>query len=308
MGYKVKVKKISVVNESGDRVVVLNCYLADSAGVAVKSLDGGAIGFDVRAPNSSIPEPMTPTYLDDLVKAQIAVKYNRYLLATVVPVHGSKKLSFSSSDIEKLFIGLVVTGPGIASSATVASITSPTEIQLSSSLALQLVGSTTSPSFTLSGSTVLDSTTVTVSSTANIVNGMNISGTGIPYGSIVTSVATGTTVIINQKATATGSATYTFSTVSDSVYLNATSSYFNSLLYEDLTISGPSTIPRDTTILEVISATKIKLSNNATGTASSQTCTISGYPTYYFDAASLTLDLSEVEEIVNEPIINFSNL
>jgi len=308
MSYKVKVKKTSIVHEAGDRVLVMNCYLADSAGVAVKSIDGGEIGFDVRAPSSSLPDPVTTTYLVDLVKKQIAIKYNRYLMVTTKPTHNTNKLIFNSSDVDKLFIGLTITGPGISTSETLTSITSTTEIQLSGTLALQVTGSTTAPSFTLSGTTTLDSTTVGVSSTANLVNGMNISGTGIPYGSIITSIVNSVSILINQKATATGTPTLTFSTVANSIYFDATSSYFNSLLYEGLTISGPSTIPRDTTISQVVSATKIQLSNNATGSASGQIATISGYPTYYFDAAYLTLDVTEVEEIYTLPIINFENL
>jgi hypothetical protein len=306
MGYNVKVKKISVVNEADDRVLIMNCYLADNAGVAIKSIDGGEIGFDVRAPSSSIPDPVTTTYLIDIVKQQIVAKYNRYLVATKTPTHGSNKLTFNSSDIDKLFIGLIVTGPGISTSSILNSITSTTEIQLSTPLALQVIGSTTAPTLALSGSTTVDSTTVGVSSTTSLTNGMTISGTGIPYGSIITSIVNSTSIIINQKATATGSPTMTFGTVTNSIYFDATASYFNSLLYEDLIISGPSTIPRDTTISEVVSATRVKLSNNATGSISGATATISGYPTYYFDAYSLTLNTTEVEELLT--IVNFENL
>jgi len=309
MAYKVKVKRISVVNEAGDRVVIIHCYLMDSNGTPFKSIDGGDIGFDIRAPKSApIPNPVPTTYLPNLAKEQIAIKYNRYLTVTSTPTHGGNRLFFSSTNVEKLFTGLTVTGPGLTSPTTLSSITGSTEIQLSTTLNLHVIGSTTAPSFSYTGTTVLDSTTIaSMSSTANITSGMLITGTGIPYGTTVLSVVSSDTITITQRATVSGTATFTFSTDPESAYLNITTPYFASTVYENLTISGTS-IPRDTTINEVISTTKIKLSNNATGSSSSQTYNISGSPIYYFDTSNLTLDTSELTAISELPIINFANL
>ena len=309
MAYKVKVKKISVANEAGDRVVIIHCYLMDSSGTPFKSIDGGDIGFDVRVPKSApVPNPVPTVYLPNLAKAQIAIKYNRYLTVTSTPTHGGNKLLFSSNNVDKLFTGLTVTGAGLATPATLSSITGPTEIQLSANLNLQVTGGTTAPSLTYTGTTVLDSTTISsMSGTTNIASGMVITGTGIPYGTTVLSVVSSSSITITQKATVSGTATFTFSTNPESAYLNATTPYFTSTVYEGLMISGTS-IPRDTTINEVITTSKISLSNNATGSSSSQVYSISGSPIYYFDTANLTLDTSELTAISQLPIINFANL
>jgi len=309
MSYIVKVKKISVVNEVGDRVVVINCYILDSAGTAIKSIDGGEIGFDIRAPKSApLSDPILTNYLPDLAKDQIKKKYNRYLTVTTTPTHGSNKLLFNASDIDKLFTGLTVTGPGITSATTLTSITTPTEIQLSSNLTLQLTGSTTSPSLTPTGTTTLDSAIITLmSSTTGIVGGMFVSGTGIPYGSTVLSVNSASSITLTQKATASNSGvTFTITTVADSIYLTTVIALFTSTVYEGLTISGTS-IPRNTTIDEVINSTKVKLTNNATG-ASTSTRTISGSPVYYFDTSNIVFDTSELSNISDLPLINFDQL
>lgn len=306
MAYTIKVKKISIVNETGDRVVMINCYLTDSFGTVFKSIDGG-IGFDVRAPKSSVPLTGISTWLVNLAKDQINKKYNRYLTVTTSPTHNTNKLLFSSADIEKLFIGLTVTGPGITSGTTLQSITTPTEIQISSNLVLQVTGNTTAASLTQTGTTTLDSTTITsMPNTTNISAGMTISGTGIPYGTTVLSVISSSSISITQKATASGTATFTFYTNPDSIYLNITNpvSYFNEI-YEGLTVSGTN-IPRNTTIYSYLTTTKVQLTNNTTGTGTGLTFTISGSPVYYFDASNLSLVTTEVANVAN--IINFSNL
>ena len=378
MNYKVKVKKISVVTEAGDRVIVIRCFLIDSNGTIFIPSTSGELGFDIRVPKSSMPNPVTATYLINLVKAQIVVNYNNYLTVTSTPVQSSNKLDFSSANISKLFIGLTITGPGLfplttytgtttntsstitamssttnihagmlvtgigittgttvisttintvtisqpataSGSAvsfiftdTVTSITSPTEVQISSGINLQVIGTTTAPSFSLTGTTTTGgslsaNTTITglTPNTSNIVLGMNITGTGIPYGTTVLSIVSSSSITISQQATASGTTTLTFSTNPASAYLTASTSYFISTIYEGLTITG-SSIPRNTTISQVQSPTSILLSNNATGTSSLATYSISGSPVYYFDASNLSLDTTEVANLLN--IITFSNL
>jgi len=440
MSYKVKVKKISVVNEAGDRVVIITCYLMDTAKTALQAVDG-SITFDVRVPKSApIPNPVPSTYLANLAKTQIAQKYNRYLTATTTPTHGSYNILFNSTDVAKLFTGLTVTGPGIFSTtytgnttlnsniitsmsntsglsagmiitgttipsgttitlinsltqitisqnATAAasttnltfpvilnSISAPTQIQLSVPLVLQLTGTTTAPYITLTGTTIptvtltgtvttgsgvitmasttgiavgmnvtgayipsntvvtsittnisitinqtaigsgstslsfaKDSTIISMASTTGIVVGMSVSGVYIPSGSIVTAINTNSSITINQKATGSGSVSLTFTTVTNSIYLTSSTSYFTSTIYEGLSIAGPSTVPRNTTISQVISPTQIQLSNNATDAATG-TSTISGSFIYYFDTVNLVLDTSELTNISSLPIINFANL
>lgn len=62
-------------------------------------------------------------------------------------------------------------------------------------------GSTVGTGVTTSGST-----TITCASTATMFPGQQISGTGIPTGTVVASITNGTTAVLTQAATATGSA------------------------------------------------------------------------------------------------------
>lgn len=66
---------------------------------------------------------------------------------------------------------------------------------------------------TLTGSTVINSTTITLTSTATIDNTYGVSGTGINQACYINSIDSGTTATLSQPATATGSATYTFTKV-----------------------------------------------------------------------------------------------
>ena len=176
--YKVKVKKIGIVNEAGDRVVLITCYIVDFYGVALKAVDN-SITFDVRVPKSApIPSSIATTYLPDLAKAQIAKKYNRYLTATYTPTHGSNKLLFYSTDVDKLFVGLTVTGPGIMNSYTV----------------------------TYTGNTTISNNIITsMSSVVGLFVGMLITGTNIPSGSTIQYINSSSSITLSQNAIATAS-------------------------------------------------------------------------------------------------------
>jgi len=352
MSYKVKVKKIGIVNEAGDRVVLLTCYLVDSLGVALQAVDG-SITFDVRVPKSKIPTLNLPSDLIGLVKNQIAVKYNRYLTVTYTPTHASNRLLFSSTDVSKLFTGLTVTGPGIPTSyfstsatgnttvssgiitsiatygivsgmlitgtgipsgtfvstvspssitisqnATVTgtgtfvfssptilnSITTPTEIQLSIPLVLQLASATVSPSLTATGNTTIDSFTYTgnttinnstisgITTTAGIMPGMTITGAGISSSTTVLTVLTNS-ITISQNATATATGvTLTFSGYTYSNVITGMSSTTN--IATGMSISGTS-IPYGSTVLTINSSTSITINQKATAINTGITFTFS---------------------------------
>jgi hypothetical protein len=138
---------------------------------------------------------------------------------------------------------------------------------------------------------------------------MSVTGTGIPYGSTILSINSSVSINITQNATASGTGnTFTFKTVADSIYLTTTPPYFNSTVYEGLTVTGPSTIPRNTKIDQVITTTKVKLTNNTTDTASGTTTISGGSFIYYFDTVNLSLDTSELSNISDLPLIYFTNL
>lgn len=303
--YTLKVKKISVENESGDTTVIVTCYLLDGNNISFKNSNGELDTFTIRAPKSSLPLSGYLTYLTGLATAQIAYKYNKTLSA--VGVDGSDTLTLSEADIKSVFIDMKVSGPGISTTLDVESITSVSNIKLSGDLTLEHTGNTTAPTFTHTGDTTISSNTITnMSATTNIVEGMVVSGLGIPSGAVVISILSSTSIVISQNALATNAGiTLTFSTNANSQYVTSLNPAIFTTKYEGLTITGTN-IARNTTVLETISTSSIKLSQNATGGATGATYVISGTPTYYFDTAGWTVTYSGLQKVVD--IIDFSNL
>ena len=337
MAYKLKVKKISIANEAGDRVAVFNCYLVDAVGVAFKPVGSSQIGFNIRIPKSSavitctgtlnssnitvtamtstlniaigmyvsgtgVPSGTTvasivsptsitlsqaatitgsPTLtftanLTNIAKDQISKNFNRTLTVTTSPTDSSNKLLFSSNDVSQLFLGLTVTGAGVTTTPAtwLTSITTPTEIQVSSNLTMQIQGTTVAPSYSYSGTTAayvtftytgtlsLSSITVTaMTSTTNIVAGMSVSGTGIPAGTTVATIASSSSITLSQAATVAGSPTLTFN--SNPTIITGMPSGSTANLSGGMTVSGTG-IPYGSTILSIISLTSISITQNAT--------------------------------------------
>ena len=303
--YTLKVKKISVNNEAGDTTVIVTCYLLDSNNISFKNSNGEVDTLTIRAPKSSIPLSGYLAYLTGLATAQIAYKYNKDLSAT--GVHNSNQLTLSEMDLKNLFIDLRVSGVGITSTLDLDSITSVSNIKLSGNVTLQFTGNTTSPTFTKTGDTTISTNVISnMSSTTGILGGMVVTGTGIPNGAVVVSILSSTDIVISQNALASNAGiTLTFSTDSNSQYLTSLSPAIFTSKYEGLTITGPS-IAKSTTILEVVSTSTVKLSQNATGGTTGGTYLISGTPIYHFDTAGLTVDYTSLQKVVD--IIDFSNL
>jgi hypothetical protein len=132
--YYVKVKKISVENESGDQVVVVTCYLVDGNGITFKSTNNEVDTFTIRAPKTSVPLSSILTYLEGLAYTQISYKYSKSLAAT--GSHGSSVLQLSEADLKNVRIGHLVSGPGISTTLSVTSIKSVSEAILSGTLTL----------------------------------------------------------------------------------------------------------------------------------------------------------------------------
>jgi hypothetical protein len=304
--YTLKVKKISVANESGDSVVIVTCYLVDSNGIAFKNSNGEVDTFTIRAPKSSVPLSGILAYLEGLAEDQILFKYTQELNA--VGTDSSDILMLSESDIKKVFIDHTVSGVGISTNLNLDSIKSTTEAILSGDLTLEFTGNTTSPSFTRTGNVVISSNVISNVSpnTTGIVGGMSISGYGIPNGAVVIAINSSSQIVISQNALAsTTGATLTFSTDSESAYATSLNPAIFTTVYEGLTIEGPS-IPRDTTILTVESTSRVKLSQNATATTTSGTYVISGSPLYTFDPAGWTVDYADLSKVTD--IIDFTEL
>lgn len=305
MSYTLKVQKINVVYEAGDSVVEVVCYLSDPNGIAFKNSNNEVDTFIIKAPKTSIPGSGVLAYLTGLASDEIAYKYTKQLAAT--GAHNSALLRMSESDVKNLFVDLKVSGVGIATSANLVSIKSSTEILLSDNLTLEYTANTTAPSFTITGDVASASNIISnVSSVANVVNGMTISGYGIPNGATVLAINSPTSITMSQNALSTNAGiTLTLATDSESQYLTSLNPAIFTTAYEDLLVSGPSLL-RDTTILEVETTSRAKLIQNATGATTAGTYVISGSPTYSFDASNLVIDYSALQTVVD--IIDFTEL
>jgi hypothetical protein len=308
--YFLKVKTISVTNEAGDSVVELRSHLADSAGVAFTTQTGNGRTLDtftIRAPASSLPGSGYLAYLTALAQDELAKHYNVALEGTAE--HGGDTLLMSEDDISgNLFIGLQADGPGLAAPETLDSIISPTEILLSGTFNMDFTGNSTSPEISRTGNVTLDSPTISgMSSTTGLEGGMIVDGFGIPSGAVILAVNSGTEIVISQNALATtGGASLTFTTNAESAYLDSLSPAIFDDRYMDLGITGPN-LPADTIISEVVSSSRVRLSQNATGSNTGATYSIGdNIISYDFDTSTLTVDYSDLQRVVD--IINFSVL
>jgi hypothetical protein len=304
--YYVKVKKISVENESGDQVVVVTCYLVDGNGITFKSTNNEVDTFTIRAPKTSVPPSNILTYLEGLAYTQISYKYSKSLTAT--GSHGSSVLQLSESDLKNVRIGHLVSGPGISTTLSVTSIKSVSEAILSGTLTLQYTGNTTAPSFTKTGNVVSGSNVISgMSSTTSIVGGMVVSGYGIPSGTTVLAVNSLTEIVVTQNAlSSTTGATLTFSTDAESAYVDTISPAILTTAYEGLIIEG-TTIPRDTVIEQTVSTSRLKLQGvTATAASTGATYLISGSPSYYFDVSGWTIDYTSLQKVID--VIDFTEL
>ena len=305
MSYFLKVKKISVVYESSDSVVIITGYLTNAAGMAFKNANDEVDTFTIRAPKSSVPPSGILAYLTDLAQSQFSLKYNQQLSG--LGSNASDILTLSETDIKKVFIDHTVSGVGITTTENVDSIKSTTEIILSGNLTLSYTGNTTSPSFTKTGDVASGSNVITnMSSTSNILGGMTVAGYGIPSGAVVSTINSVTEIVISQNALASSvGAILTFATDAECNYLSSLSPAIFTTGYENLSVTGPA-IPKNTTVLEVISTSRLKLSQPATATTTGGTYVISGSPKYLFDASGWTVDYSALQKVVD--IIDFTEL
>jgi hypothetical protein len=303
MAYILKAKIIDVVNEAGDSTVVLTCHLTDDFGVPFTTASDTIDSFIVRAPASSLPGSGFLAYLTALATDEIEKKYGFTYLGE--GSEGSDVLAFSEVNTATLFTDLLVDGPGLSAPVSVNSIISPTEILLSSTLTLDYTADATAPSFSRLGNVTSGSNVISGISITNIVGNMSITGTGILAGAVVLAISGPTEILISQNAITTGTPSLTFSPEEESNFLDSVSPAILTRSYEGLTITGPS-LQNDTTIDEVISGSRLRLSLPATGDVTGGTYTVSGAPSYVFDTSALTIDFIDLQRVVDT--INFLNL
>jgi Flp pilus assembly protein TadG len=139
----------------------------------------------------------------------------------VIPISGtttsgSATISSISPNTSAIQAGMQIAGPGIPSGATVSSISSSTQITISSNATLSYAGNSLTLGPTVAISTPITATTVTgtwtngsnsitsIPTTANVVAGMRISSgsSGIPVNAYVTAVNSLTQITISANATA----------------------------------------------------------------------------------------------------------
>ena len=306
MPYALRVQSIDVINEAGDAAVELVSHLVDDLGVPFTTSSGALDQFIIRAPASDLPGSGFQTYLETLALEEIAKKYDASYPATAE--HNSNILSLLETDVDRVFLDLQVDGPGLSAPATLISVLSATEIRLSSTVTREFTGDTTSPEIITTGDVTASDTVITnVGSTTGIESGMSITGTGVPFGAIVQSVDTATQITISQDIVTSGSGvTLTFTTNPETFFLDSVSPAILTSDFEGMTVTGAG-IPTDTTIEEVISTSRLRLSQAATSTNAAATYTFSGSVPYAFDTSTLTIDVStEIARVVS--IIDFTAL
>lgn len=143
-----------------------------------------------------------------------------YAFALATPITGASATSASGQAVlnltqanSSILVGMTVSGTGVASGATVSSISS-TAITLSSNLTAAASGTYTFGLPSLTASDILNakgSAKIKLSSTPSyLMSGVNVSGTGIPNGAKVLSVGSSfITLTLNATAAVSGNLTFT---------------------------------------------------------------------------------------------------
>ncbi len=181
-----------------------------------------------------------------------------------------------------LFVGMGVSGNGIPTGATIATITSGTAITISSNATATVTGLnnnfainnfTFSPP-TLTGTTNGTTTISGLSSTANLSVGMVVSGIGIPAGDTIATIPSTTTLTLTTAAMASGTPSLTFTdpavTLSSTTVNTSTTVTLVSTagLTAGMGVLGTG-IPLGDTIASVPTSTTITLTTAATSSATS---------------------------------------
>lgn len=119
-------------------------------------------------------------------------------------------------DTSELKLGLEVTGHGILPGTTIINILNGTSIQISSTpSALSKTTLNFSPTpASRNGTRTLSSSTITgIGTTADLIAGLSVSGTGITAGTKINAILTGTSVGLSTSATASGTSALTFANI-----------------------------------------------------------------------------------------------
>ncbi|MGB9489729.1 MAG: protease pro-enzyme activation domain-containing protein, partial [Terriglobales bacterium] len=120
---------------------------------------------------------------------------------------GSKTITATTATFYSCDVGLPVSGTGIATGATISSVTSTTQATLSANASATESGKTfylASGCNVVTGSVSSGSPTLTTSSAvlSNANIGNTVAGTGIPSGAVITSVSSSTSATLSASATA----------------------------------------------------------------------------------------------------------
>ena len=175
-------------------------------------------------------------------------------------------------DTSSVTAGDSISGTGIPSGATVESVDDGTTLTVSQSA--------TADGTDITATFVNDATarTVTMDDTSAVTADDSISGTGIPSGTTVVSVDSGTSLTISQNATADGTnitATFVNQTVARTVTMDDTSS-----VVPGSSIAGAG-IPSGTTVVSVDSGTSLTISQNATADSTNITAVFNNVTAVY---------------------------
>lgn len=276
--YKYRVRNIKVANEAGDRTVILSSFLEDTAGN--QFLSSGSIDlFDVRIPKSTLPGSGYAAFINGVVTKRISDKYKATLVCS--GTNASNELTVSSTS--GLYVGMGVTGPGLAlSGITLSSILSTIKVKLSSTLARIFTGILTNEVVTKTGnitSVVHKAVTFTdAGDTVNLTAHGLVNGLAIVFSSITTTtgIISSTTYFVIasaantfQLAATVGGAALPLTTNGTGVLITSATAMTGLSSTSDLalgmSISGTG-IPDGTVISVITSSTTLSMSQGAVTT------------------------------------------
>lgn len=165
------------------------------------------------------------------------------------------------ADTAGLSPGMLVGGAGVTGPVTIASITNPTELQLSAPIAYG-TGDLTFSSTIISSTSLAPQGTVTLNSTAGLAEGMRVRGGSVSGTVEILSIIDGTTAVLSQTPTAgtnTLAYSWTLPSTVEQIPRNTLTLRSTAGLEIGMVITGP-VISGSVTILEILSDTQVVLS------------------------------------------------
>ena len=283
----------------------------------VMGISGDGVTFSI---NHATPATTTAAAGETIIATQVP-RLNLTQTLTNATTNGTTTITLvplpagaGASTTAGLVVGASVTGPGIPSGASIASITNSTQFVITAP-ATAAVGST----LKIGSATTAASTTIACANTAGLSPGMTVTGVNMPSGAVVLSVTDATHFVINSATALSGAALTLIAqappglAITNCVMDPGTGQAFTGCattagsttvttastvgLVAGMTLTGPN-LPVSAVVNSITNGTSFVISNVATGTGTGLTLVARSVPSF-----NLSLNLTSGSTLNGSPFV-----